>query len=67
MKKKEILFVYDCDGTLQSLPSVVWILAKKSNLTNLSCKEFKEKQPEQYAMIPGMADLIKYTAEINWG
>lgn len=62
MESRKPLFVYDCDGTLQGPTAFAYGLAKKFNQTNLSCAEFKKQYPGEKVLLPGMADLVRYTA-----
>ena len=66
MEQQKPLFVYDCDGTLQSPAMFSWALTKKLGLTNLSFQEYKEQtKANQNSMLPGMADVVKYTATLG--
>ena len=71
-KIQKPLFIYDCDGTLQAPIMFTWALTKKLGLTNLSFADYKAQKQEQNqqnvirtAMLPGMADLVKYTATLG--
>ena len=61
MDERKVLFVYDCDGTIIGPSVFVWALAKKEGKTTESLGEFKKKRPQK-AMIPGMEELIRWTA-----
>ncbi|MBR6412604.1 MAG: hypothetical protein IKS41_05545 [Alphaproteobacteria bacterium] len=66
METRKPLFIYDCDGTLQAPTMFTWALTKKLGLTNLSFQEYKlQKKANQNAMLPGMADLVRYTATLG--
>ncbi len=43
MEQNKPLFIYDCDGTLQSPAMFSWALTKKLGLTNLSFQEYKQQ------------------------
>ena len=43
MEQQKPLFIYDCDGTLQSPAMFSWALTKKLGLTNLSFQEYKQQ------------------------
>ena len=62
MDDRKVLFVYDCDGTIIGPSVFVWALAKKEGKTKESLTEFKKKHPKK-AMIPGMEELIRWTAK----
>ena len=62
MDERKVLFVYDCDGTIIGPSVFVWALAKKEGKTSESLGEFKKKHPKK-AMIPGMEELIRWTAK----
>ena len=61
MDDRKVLFVYDCDGTLIGPSALVWALAKKEGKTKDSILAFKKKHPQK-AMIPGMEELVRWTA-----
>ena len=61
MDDRKVLFVYDCDGTIIAPSVFVWALAKKEGKATESLGEFKKKHPKK-AMIPGMEELIRWTA-----
>ena len=66
MDKQKPLFIYDCDGTIQAPARFAWALTKSLGLTNLPFQEYKEqKQANQNAMLPGMADVVRYTATLG--
>lgn len=65
MKKQKPLFVYDCDGTLQAPTAFVWGIIKKTTKKELSLLDFKAQHPGPKAMLPGMADLVRYTSTIG--
>ena len=66
MEQKKPLFIYDCDGTLQAPVMFAWAISKKLALTKLSLQEYKQQtKANQNAMLPGMADLVKYTATLG--
>ena len=66
MTKRKPLFIYDCDGTLQTLLTYAWALTKKEEKTNISREEFKAQNfGEDVAMLPGMEDLVHYTETIG--
>ena len=62
MDERKVLFVYDCDGTIIGPSVFVWALAKKEGQTTETLSEFKKKHTKK-AMIPGMEELIKWTAK----
>ena len=62
MENRKPLFIYDCEGTLQAPAAFVYGLTKKCKQTNLSLPEFRAQNPEPMALLPGMADLVRYTA-----
>ena len=66
MEEQKPLFVYDCDNTLQSTMAVVWGKLKLQQLTTLSKEEFVQQNSDELnsskAMLPGMADMVRYTA-----
>ena len=62
MDDRKVLFVYDCDGTIIAPTVFVWALAKKEGQTTESLSEFKKKHAQK-AMIPGMEELIRWTAK----
>ena len=61
MDDRKVLFVYDCDGTIIAPTVFVWALSQKEGKTTESLGEFKKKHPQK-AMIPGMEELIRWTA-----
>ena len=62
MDERKVLFVYDCDGTIIGPSVFVWALAKKEGKTTETLGEFKKKHGKK-AMIPGMEELIRWTAK----
>ena len=62
MDERKVLFVYDCDGTIIGPSVFVWALAKKEGQTTETLSEFKKKHAKK-AMIPGMEELIRWTAK----
>lgn len=65
MKEHQPLFVYDRDGTLQTLSAVVRAHMKVHfGQATPSLQEFKA-QYGPTAMFPGMADLVRYTATLG--
>ena len=62
MDDRKVLFVYDCDGTIIAPTVFVWALAKKEGKTTETLGEFKKKHAQK-AMIPGMEELIRWTAK----
>ena len=62
MDERKVLFVYDCDGTIIGPSVFVWALAKKEGKTTETLSEFKKKHSKK-AMIPGMEELIRWTAK----
>ena len=62
MDDRKVLFVYDCDGTIIAPTMFAWALAKKEDKTVEPLNEFKKKHPRK-AMIPGMEELIRWTAK----
>ena len=65
MAKQKPLFIYDCDGTLQTLVARAWAMAKKENKTDLSLAEFRAQHPGETAMLPGMANVVRYTDSLG--
>ena len=66
MDNKKVLFVYDCDGTIIGPSVFVWALAKKEGKAIEPLNVFKKKYPQK-AMIPGMEELIRWTANFQVG
>ena len=65
MSDKKPLIIYDCDGTLEFPLMFAYGLAKQSDKT-LTFADFKKAHVGDIkAMAPGMADMIRYTAEIG--
>ena len=62
MENQKPLFIYDCDGTIIGPSVFVWALAKKEGKTTETLGEFKKKHGKK-AMIPGMEELIRWTAK----
>ena len=62
MDEGKVLFVYDCDDTLIGPSVLVWALLKKEGKTTQSLQEFRKSHPQK-AMIPGMEELVRWTAK----
>lgn len=67
MRNSKPLFIYDRDGTLQSLLSYAWALTRKEEMSDISLKDFKEQNfNEATALLPGMMDLVRFTASLGY-
>ena len=67
MLSKKPLFIYDRDGTLQSLIGFAWALTRKEKKSDISLQEFKEQNfNEDRALLPEMAELVRYTATLGY-
>ena len=67
MRNSKPLFIYDRDGTLQSLLSYAWALTRKEEMSDIFHKDFIEQNfNEATALLPGMIDLVRFTASLGY-
>ena len=65
MSDKKPLIIYDCDGTLEFPLMFAYGCAKQAD-KSLTFVDFKKAHAGDIkAMVPGMADLVRYTAGIG--
>ena len=62
MEQRRPLVIYDAEGTIYGPVAYARARCRQEGTTHLSLEEFKKQNPGGKAMLPGMLDLMEYTA-----